>query len=182
MTLRQNKLEENETKDGESAVAGLTPYWSDYQKKLSMEWRKWSELSAVAMTAKHPIFISEVLRVIANEADRNKALLNNLDYAVGERKSTSVLHLSLGSAARKTFTNKFPTAKFAEMSLQDLMTNCKDTFDTKLNRNLDSFRFSSRKQSEAETLEQFWHSLNGLAAEFSEHKPNFLHTTFSYST
>ena len=141
MALRQNELEENNTKNGSSAVAGLSSYWSDHQKKPSVEWRKWSDLFAVAMTAKYSISITEVLKVVTNEADRNKALLNNLDHVVAEKKCVHVLYLSLGAAARETFTDKFPTAKIAEISLQDLMTNCKDTFDAKRNRTLDRVKF-----------------------------------------
>ena len=103
--------------------------------------------------------------MVTNEADRNKALLNNLDHAVAEKKCVSVLHLFLGAAARKSLTEKNPTAKIAEISLQDLMTNCKGNFDTKRNRTLDRFRLLSRNQMQAETLELFWHSLTGLAAE-----------------
>ena len=43
------------------------------------------DLFAFAMTAKNSIFISEVLRVAANETDRNKALLNN--HPVAEKGS-----------------------------------------------------------------------------------------------
>ena len=180
MALRQNELEENNTKDGSSAIAGLTPYWSDHQKKPNVEWRKWSDLFAVAMTAKYSISIAEVLRVVANETDRKKALLKNLDHAVAERKCVSVLYLSLGAAARKTFSDKYPTAKIAEISLQDLMTNYKDTFDIKRNRTLDRFRFLPRKQMQTETLEQFWHSLNGLAAEcdFGAQTESLVHDIF----
>ena len=117
------------------------------------------------MTAKYSISIAEVLRTVTNEIDRSKALLNNPDHAVAERKGVSVLYLSLGYAERKPFMDKYPAAKIAEISLQELMRNCKETFDVKRNRTLDRFRFLSRKQMPAETLEQFWHSLNGMAAE-----------------
>ena len=49
--------------------------------------------------------IAEVLRTVANETERNKALLNNLDHPVAERRCVSVLYLPLGTAARKTFTD-----------------------------------------------------------------------------
>ena len=156
MALRQNEFKENNINDGRSAVAGLTPIGVTIKKRpTNVEWRKWSNLFVVAMTAKYSIYITEVLRVVANETHSNKAHLNNLDHAVAERKCVSVLYLSLGAAARKTFTDKNPTAKIAEISLQDLMTNCKDTFDKKRNRTLDRFRFLSRKHMQTETLEQF---------------------------
>ena len=141
MALREKEPHESRAKDGSSAVAGLSPYWTDAHKKPSVEWRKWSDLVAVAMTTKYSISIAEVLRVVANEADRNKALLNNLDHAVAERKCASVLYLSQGYTAHKTILDKYPVSKVAEISLQELMDNCKETFDVKRNRVLDRFRF-----------------------------------------
>ena len=74
MALRAKELEENTSKDGSATVAGLSPYWNDAQKKPSVEWRKWSNIFAVAMTANYSISIAEVLRVVTNDTDRNKAL------------------------------------------------------------------------------------------------------------
>ena len=91
MALRANELHDSTRKDGSSAVAGLSPYCTDPQKKPSVERRKWSDLIAVAMTAKYSIAISEVFRTVANETDRNKVLLNNLEHAAAERKCVSVL-------------------------------------------------------------------------------------------
>ena len=132
------------------------------------------------MTAKYSIAITEVLKEVTNEADRNKALMNNVDHSVAERKCVSVLYLSLGYAARKTFMDKYPAAKIAEISLKELMDNCKETFDTKRNRTLDRFRFLSRKQTQTETLEPFWHSLNGLAAkcDFGGQTESLVHDIF----
>ena len=94
MALRDKEPHENSSKEtGSSAVAGLTHHWSDTQKKPNVEWRKWSDLFAVAMTAKYSIAISEVLKEVTKEADRNKALMNNLDHPVAERKCVSVLYL-----------------------------------------------------------------------------------------
>ena len=60
-------------------------------------------------TAKYSIYIAEVRWTLTNEAERNKALLNNRDYSVAEHKCVSVLYLSLAVAARKTsrLTNTF---------------------------------------------------------------------------
>ena len=106
------------------------------------------------MMVKNSISIAEVLRTVANETERNKALLNNLDHPVAERKCVSVLCLSLGTAARKTLTDKYPSIKVAEITLEDLLKIYKDTFDTKRNRTLDRFRCLSQKQMPSETLEQ----------------------------
>ena len=76
--------------------------------------------------------------------------------------------------------DKYPNAKIAEISFKNLLNNCKDTFDTKRNHTLDRFRFLSRKQMQAESLEQFWHSLNGLAAEcdFGTQTESLVHDIF----
>ena len=89
-------------------MAGLSPYWQDPHSKRSIEWKKWNDLFSVAMTAKHPISTAEVLRHVANETDRKKALLNNLNHAVAERKSVIVLYISLEAAARRLFMDKYP--------------------------------------------------------------------------
>ena len=57
------------------------------------------------MTAKYSISTTEVLRRVENKTDRNKALLNNLDHALAERKRVRVLFFLLGAAARKKFMN-----------------------------------------------------------------------------
>ena len=122
-------------------------------------------LFSVAMTAKHSIFTTEVLRRVANETDRNKPLLNNLDHAVAENECVGVLYLSLGAAARNTFTDKYPTVKVAENPLEDNNDKLQRNFRHKTEQNPDCFRFLSRTQVQAKSLEQFWFSLNVLAAE-----------------
>ena len=76
--------------------------------------------------------------------------------------------------------DKYPAAKIAEISLRELMDNCKETFDIKRNSTMDRFRFLSRKQMPAEKLEQFWHSLNGMAAEcdFGGQTESLVHDVF----
>ena len=62
------------------------------------EKEKWSNhVFAVAVTGKHSISKREVLRTVANETYRNKALLNNLDHPVAKQNCVSVLYLSMGS-------------------------------------------------------------------------------------
>ena len=48
----------------------------------------------------------------------------------------------------------------------ELMQLAADCFQVKRNRNLDRHIFFSRVQQLGETLQQFWHTLNGLAALF----------------
>ena len=72
-----------------------------------------------------------------------------------EVRQRSLFIIGLCSKTRKTFMDKYPAAKSGEISLGELMQNCKETFDIKKNRTLDRFRFWSRKQMPAESLEQF---------------------------
>ena len=89
------------------------------------------------MVAKNSISISEVLRVVANETDRIKASLNNLDHAVAERKCVSVLFIALATAARKTKADKYLTLIKAETPLEDFIKKYEETLHTKRNRTLD---------------------------------------------
>ena len=50
------------------------------------------------------------------------------------------------------------------MKAQELIILCNDWFRKKRNRALDRHQFFSRLQQPGETLFQFWHTLNGLAA------------------
>ena len=66
MALRHNNNEEGKRKEGGTAVAGLSTYRNDPHTKPIMEWKKWSDLFSVAMTAKHSISTAEVLRQVTN--------------------------------------------------------------------------------------------------------------------
>ena len=76
----------------------------------------------------------------------------------------SILYLSLGEQARKQFMDKYPHTALWDLKAQELITLCNDCFRKKRNRTLDRHRFFSRHQQQNESLSQFWHALNGLAA------------------
>ena len=105
MALQQNDSEDVESKDRSSPVAGLVPNWNYSQRKPSIEWKKWRSGAimyfAVAVTGKHSISIREVLRAVANETDRNKALLNILDHPMAKQNCVSC-SLFIYGAARET--------------------------------------------------------------------------------
>ena len=50
------------------------------------------------------------------------------------------------------------------MNLGDVMKEWQDAFQKKRKRRKDRHKFFKRKRKEGETLEQFWHALNGLAS------------------
>ena len=64
------------------------------------------------------------------------------------------------------------------------MKKCEDTFHTKCYRTFDRFQFLSGLQSPTETLEQFSHSLDGMAAEceFGGQTENLVHGIFNLKT
>ena len=86
----------------------------------------------------------------------------------------------IGYPARKPFVDKNATAKLAKISLSELMKIYKETFNIKHNRTLDRIRFLPRKQLQSETLEQFRHSLQGMAAEcdFGNRTESLVHDIF----
>ena len=80
------------------------------------------------------------------------------------KKVVSVLYLSLGEAARKLFKDKYPHMTLWNLKVRELIQLATDCFQIKRNRNLDRHEFFSRMQQPGETLQQFWHTLNGLVA------------------
>merc|ERR1712122_132998 len=114
---------------------------------------------------KHSIQVQEIIRVIPENAQnqqRNAALLGNLTHVIAEQKVISLLYLSLGGAARKTLTDRYPAMEITTVELRTLLERCQETFQIERNRCLGRMKFFHRKQQPGETLSQFWHALNGL--------------------
>ena len=129
-----------------------------------MEWDKWFDLFQVTMMAKYSISISELTRETTQQNSRVRTLLGDLDEDPADKKAISILYLSLGDAARKQFMDKYPHKALWDLKALELINLCIDCFRKKRNRTLDRHRFFSRLQKPGETLFQFWHALNGLAA------------------
>ena len=88
--------------------------------------------------------------------------------------------MSLGTAGRKNLTDKYPNMIVATASLNEIKTNCEDTFQRPRNRTLDHFKVVSRKQQPNETLRQFCNALTGLAArcEFDQQTEGLIMDAF----
>ena len=129
-----------------------------------MEWDKWLDLFQVAMMAKYSISITELTREANQQKPRVRTLMGDLDEDPANKKVISVIYVALGEAARKQFKDKYPHTALRELKAQELITLCNDWFRKKRNRALDRHQFFSRLQQPGETLFQFWHALNGLAA------------------
>ena len=134
----------------------------------------------VATNAKYSISVNEILRTVSAQNPRVASLIKNLNEQAAERKIVSVLFLSLGTAARKSLTDKFPEMRVATISLADLKGNCEQAFVKPRNRTLERYQFFSGKQKQNETLRQFWHMLTGMAAKcaFGEQTEGLIMDTF----
>ena len=71
----------------------------------------------------------------------------------------------MGGAARKQFRDKFPHTTLWDLKAGEMLNLCTECFPKKRNRTLDRHRFFSRYQQPGESLYQYWHALNGLAAQ-----------------
>ena len=111
---------------------------------------------------------------------RIAGLINNLNEQATERKVVSVLFLSLGTVGRKSLTDKFPQMRVATIPLQELRGKCEQAFRKPRNRTLEKYNFFSRKQTQKETLRQFWHTLRGMAAkcDFGDQTDSLIMDTF----
>ena len=129
-----------------------------------MEWDRWLDLFQVAMMTKYSISITELTREANQQNPRVRTLMGDLDENPAKKKGISVTYLLLGEAARKQFKDKYPHTALWVLKAQELITLCNDCFRKKRNRTFDRHRLFSRLQQPGETLFQFWHALNGLAA------------------
>ena len=72
--------------------------------------------------------------------------------------------------------DKYPHTALWDFKTQELITLCTVCFRKKRNRTLVRHRFFSRHQQQSESIFQFWHALNGLAAlcDFGEITPTLV--------
>ena len=91
--------------------------------------------------------------------------MGGVEESIAEKKAVSFLYIALGESARKTQLNRKPNMDIKTTKLEDLLKECHEAFQKKRNRLMDRHKFFNRKQKEDENLEQFWHALNGLAAD-----------------
>ena len=136
--------------------------WQDAAANLIMKWDKRLDLFQAAMMAKNSI--TEMTREANQQNPRIRTLMGDLEEDPANKKVINVMYLSLGEAARKHFKDKYPHTALWELKAQELITPFNDCFRKKSNRTIDRHRFLSRLQKPGETLFQFWHALNGLAA------------------
>ena len=166
MALRaQNELSSSTIQSSSlSHLLGLPVFWHDANSNPTMEWDKWVDLFQVAVMAKYSISLTELTRDASQQNPRVRALVGDLEKEPANKKVVSVLYLSLGEAARKQFKDKNPHVTLWSLKVSELTKTCNGCFWKKKNRTLDRHKFFSRMQQTGETLSQFWHALNGLAA------------------
>ena len=102
---------------------------------------------------------------VTEQQPRSPTLLNNMNEQAAGRKIVNVPFLCLGSAARKSLTDKFPHIRVATISLREIKSNCGEAFQKPRNRTLERYKFFSLKQNTKESLRLFWHTLTGMAAK-----------------
>ena len=152
------------TSSSSSHLVGMPVFWSDATTNPTMDWDKWFDLFQVALMAKYPLSVSELTRATTQQTPRVRTLLGELDEDPANKKVISILYLSLGDAARKQFMDRYPHTALWDSKAQELINLCIECFRKKRNKTLHRHRFFSRLQQPGETLFQFWHALNGLAA------------------
>ena len=141
-----------------------------------MDWDKWFDLFQVALMTKYPNSVTELSREANQQNPRVRALLGDFDENPANKKVITILYVSLGEQARKQFMDTYPHTALWDLKAQGLITLCTDCFRKKRNRTLDRHRYFSRHQQQSESLFQFWHALNGLAAvcDFGEITPTLV--------
>ena len=109
-----------------------------------------------------------------------KALNGDMPEEAAEKKLVTWLFLSVGEPARKIFKDKYPEVSIWTLRAQETIDRCVNCFHVARNRTVDRHKFLSRKQQPDESLQQFWHSLNGLASrcELGKNTENFVHDVF----
>ena len=117
----------------------------------------------IAANAKYSISVNQTLRDVIEQNSRIAGLINNLNEQAAERKMVSVLFLSLGTALRKSLTDKFSQMRVATISFREIRENCEQAFRKKRNRTLERYKFFSRKQTQkdAETILAYINSHGG---------------------
>ena len=101
------------TSGGSSAVVGLQALWDSTLTAPKTEWVEWWGNFMVAATiANFSISVNEILRTATEQQPRLAALINNLNEQAAEMKL--VIFLSLGLAAIRSLTDKFPDMRVAQ--------------------------------------------------------------------
>ena len=144
-------------------ISGIPVFWQDPATEKQHEWSRWIELFEATLRAKSSISIEELTRD-ETSGPKRKELMGGAEESIAEKKSVSFLNIALGEAARKTLLDRKPNMEIKTTKFNDLLKECNDAFQEKRNRLMDRHKFLNRKQKEDESLEQFWHALNGLAA------------------
>ena len=161
-------------------LPGLPLFWSDSTRSPLMEWERWFDLFALAVMAKYLISIEELTRTTDANSPRIKALIRDMAEEAAEKKVVPWLFLSVGELARKMYKDKHPDLSVWTLGVRDMIESCRKCFHVARNRTLDRHKFLSRKQQSNESLQQFWHALNGLASrcELGEITQTLVHDVF----
>ena len=139
-----------------SAVLGLPAHWDSADAAPRTDWEDWWDLFTVAVTAKYSLSVNKLLRIVTTEQAPNLALMNNLnEEAAEERNVISVLFLPLGTAGRKSLTDKLPEMRVATVTLQELRTKYDEAFSKPRNRTLERFKLVRENRKKKKRWDNF---------------------------
>ena len=124
--------------------------------------------------------MNELTRTVDEANPRVKSLLGDMADEAANKKVVSMMFLSLGETGRKMFRDKYPETSIWSLQAIQMLQNCESFFRIQRNRTLDRHHFLSRKQFPTDSLQQFWHALNGLAArcELGDITQTLVHDVF----
>ena len=140
----------------------------------------WLDLFQVAEMAKFSISTTELIRDVTDQTPKVCVRLGKMEEDTANKKVVSVMFLSLGEAARKLFKDKYHHTTLWNWKAKKLIHLATDSYQVKRNCTLDCHSFFARIQPTGESLLQFWHALNDLAApcDFEEVKSTLVLDTF----
>ena len=144
-------------------ISGIPVFWQDPATEKQHEWSRWIELFEATLMAKSSISLEELTRKSTQANPRKKELMGGVEEPIAETKAVSFLYIALGEA-RKTLVDRKPNMDIKAITLKHLLKECNQAFPKKRNRLMERHKLLNRKQKDDESLEQFWHALNGLAA------------------
>ena len=120
MALRVNESDDEPS----SLLLGLSYFWLDADKSAT-EWNSWAELFDMAVSARHSISISEVLKSSTEQDPTISASLGNSSDVTATKKVVSLLYMSIGKTGRKMLTDKYPHTINFVIELAYMLERCR---------------------------------------------------------
>ena len=167
---------------------GLEPFWDEPSSNPPIPWEKWRSQLKMALVAKTNIELDELFQErpttvtyppprtgrgttsLQPDANNGKRETNTIQpgdkpWDTADRKSKSLIYLSLGIEGRKMRARKFPHTNVENKTTQEIWEELEVTFIRPRNVTFDRYLLLTRKQQRGETMEQFHSALRALAEQ-----------------